>query len=153
MASCAARRKLANAMRLATAFVCVLGLTACPTQKPRAPFKPQPPVTHSSGLITQVLSRGEGDEAKQGDKVTVHYVGTLVDGTTFDSSRERDQPFSFWVGKGMVIDGWDEGLLGMREGEVRKLTVPAPLGYGTQAKKGIPPNSTLVFEVELLDLK
>lgn len=134
-------------------LVLLLVLLACPAQKPRAPHTPQAPVTHPSGLVTQILAPGEGDEAKQGDKVTVHYVGTLADGTKFDSSRDRDQPFSFWVGKGMVIDGWDEGLLGMREGEVRKLTVPAKLGYGSQEKKGIPANSTLVFEVELLDIR
>ncbi|MBL9038020.1 MAG: FKBP-type peptidyl-prolyl cis-trans isomerase [Archangium sp.] len=104
-------------------------------------------------MVTQVLAPGDGDEAKKGDKITVHYVGTLLDGGVFDSSRAKNQPFAFWVGEGQVIRGWDDGLLGMKEGEVRRLIVPPVLGYGDEAKPGIPAKSTLVFEVELLDVR
>lgn len=122
------------------------------TPKPAGP--PQPPRTTASGLTIQVLRPGEGDAAKVKDKVTVHYVGTLQkDGSTFDSSRGRDQPFMFWLGENMVIAGWEEGVLGMQEGELRKLTIPPDLGYGTEAKPGIPKGSTLVFEIELLDIR
>ncbi len=114
---------------------------------------PQAPITRASGLIIQVLKSGAGDEAKKGDKVSVHYVGTLRDGAKFDSSRDRDQPFSFWVGERQVIEGWDEGILGMREGELRRLTIPPALGYGTDAKPGIPAGSTLLFDVELMDVR
>jgi FKBP-type peptidyl-prolyl cis-trans isomerase len=120
---------------------------------PKPVAVPRAPVTTESGLVVQVLAPGDGDEAKSGDKVTVHYIGTLTDGTKFDSSRDRDQPFSFWVGEHQVIEGWDEGILGMREGEKRKLTVPPNLGYGSEKKPGIPPGSTLVFEVELIDVR
>lgn len=119
----------------------------------KAPAGPQTAVTRPSGLITQVLRAGDGAEAKAGDKVSVHYVGTLKDGTKFDSSRDRDTEFSFWVGEKQVIEGWDEGILGMREGELRRLTIPAALAYGSDAKPGIPANSTLVFEVELVNVR
>ncbi len=133
-------------------LVAVFLLGSCkPASKPAGP--PQAPVTRPSGLIIQILKAGEGAEAKSGDKVKVHYVGTLKDGTKFDSSRDRDQPFLFWVGEHQVIEGWDEGVLGMREGELRRLTIPPALGYESQAKPKIPPNSTLIFEVELLDVR
>ncbi|MCU0700830.1 MAG: FKBP-type peptidyl-prolyl cis-trans isomerase [Myxococcaceae bacterium] len=100
-----------------------------------------------------MLAPGDGDAAKKGDKISLHFVGTLLDGGVFDSSRARGQPFSFWVGEGQVVPGLDQGLLGMREGEVRRITIPPALGYGLEAKPKIPPNSTLVFEVELLDVR
>lgn len=94
---------------------------------------------------------GTGPEAKAGQKVTVHYVGTLTDGSKFDSSRDRGQGFDFKLGAGQVIKGWDQGVAGMKVGGVRKLTIPPELGYGAGGYPPvIPPNSTLVFEVELL---
>jgi peptidylprolyl isomerase len=97
------------------------------------------------------LRVGHGAVAKNGDSVRVHYVGTLADGTKFDSSRDRGQPFDFPLGAGQVIPGWDEGVAGMRVGGLRKLIVPAALGYGAQgAGDKIPPNATLIFTIELL---
>lgn len=122
-------------------------------ETPKAELKPQPPKTTASGLTIQVLREGSGDPAQLKDKVTVHYVGTLQkDGSQFDSSRDRE-PFMFWLGENMVIPGWEEGVLGMKEGELRKLTIPPDLGYGNDAKPGIPKNSTLVFEIELVDIR
>ena len=107
--------------------------------------------TSSSGLKYEDLAVGEGEQAKAGQTVTVHYTGWLVDGKKFDSSKDREQPFSFTLGRGQVIKGWDEGVQGMKVGSKRKLTIPAALGYGSRGAAGvIPPNATLIFEVELL---
>jgi FKBP-type peptidyl-prolyl cis-trans isomerase len=96
---------------------------------------------------------GKGVAAKAGDKVTVQYVGTLMDGTEFDSSRKRDKPFDFVLGKGRVIKGWDQGVAGMKVGGKRKLTIPPELAYGARgAPPKIAPNSTLQFEIELLEV-
>ena len=104
-----------------------------------------------SGLKIEELSMGAGDVADKGNQVRVHYTGWLTDGTKFDSSVDRKQPFDFTLGQGMVIQGWDEGVAGMQVGGKRKLTIPPQLGYGAQGAGGvIPPNATLVFEVELL---
>lgn len=109
------------------------------------------PVTTASGLIIEDLTVGSGDEACAGQEVTVHYTGWLTDGTKFDSSKDRDDPFVFPLGSGRVIRGWDEGVQGMKIGGTRKLTIPPDLGYGPRGAGGvIPPNATLVFEVELL---
>ena len=110
-------------------------------------------VTMSDGLQTQDLTVGNGKEAKAGDTVTVNYLGTLENGTKFDSSYDRNQPFTTQIGVGAVIKGWDEGIPGMKIGGKRKLIVPAQLGYGAQSAGTIPPNSVLVFEVELLGIK
>lgn len=97
---------------------------------------------------------GKGTEAKAGDTVKVHYVGTLPDGKEFDASKKHGQPFEFELGAGRVIKGWDQGVAGMKIGGKRKLTVPPSLGYGARgAPPVIPPNSTLIFEVELLEVK
>jgi FKBP-type peptidyl-prolyl cis-trans isomerase FkpA len=110
-----------------------------------------PANTTASGLVIEDLSVGAGEPAAAGRRVTVHYTGWLVDGTKFDSSRDRGDPFVFPLGGRHVIAGWDEGVQGMRVGGVRKLTIPPALGYGARGAGGIiPPNATLVFEVELL---
>jgi FKBP-type peptidyl-prolyl cis-trans isomerase len=97
---------------------------------------------------------GTGDEAKKGKTVSVHYTGWLTDGKKFDSSKDRGQPFSFPLGAGHVIRGWDDGVAGMKVGGKRKLTIPPDLGYGARGAGGaIPPNSTLIFEVELLGVR
>jgi FKBP-type peptidyl-prolyl cis-trans isomerase FkpA len=107
--------------------------------------------TTESGLIYEDITPGEGDEATAGRMVSVHYTGWLTDGTKFDSSKDRNDPFTFPLGAGHVIKGWDEGVQGMKAGGVRKLTIPPQLGYGARGAGGvIPPNATLVFEVELL---
>lgn len=103
-------------------------------------------------LKIEVLQEGTGQEAKDGDKITAHYIGWLEDGTKFDSSLDRGQPFSFILGAGQVIKGWDLGILGMKIGEKIKLTIPSELGYGEGGVGSIPPNSTLIFEVELLSI-
>ncbi len=107
--------------------------------------------TTASGLIIEELTVGNGAEAVAGQYVSVHYTGWLTDGTKFDSSKDRGDPFEFPLGAGHVIKGWDEGVQGMKVGGARKLTIPANLGYGARGAGGvIPPNATLVFEVELL---
>ncbi len=106
-----------------------------------------------SGLGIEEITAGDGAVATAGQRVTVHYTGWLTDGTKFDSSKDRNDPFEFWLGKGQVIRGWDEGVQGMKIGGTRKLTIPPQLGYGARGAGGvIPPDATLVFEVELLGI-
>lgn len=105
-------------------------------------------------LIIEDVTLGTGSEAKEGNFITVNYSGTLLDGTKFDSSYDRGEPFSFTLGAGEVITGWDQGFNGMKVGGKRKLTIPSHLGYGERGAGAlIPPNSTLVFEVELLKVE
>lgn len=93
-------------------------------------------------------------EVKSGDTITAHYTGTLMDGTKFDSSVDRGQPFTTEIGVGRVIKGWDQGIIGMKVGGKRKLTIPGDLAYGVQGSPpAIPPNATLIFDIELLDVK
>ena len=107
----------------------------------------------SGGLKYQDMKVGDGELAESGMNVSVHYTGRLTNGTKFDSSVDRGRPFSFVLGNGDVIRGWDEGVKGMRVGGKRKLTIPPDLGYGSDDKGVIPPNSTLVFDVELLGVQ
>jgi peptidylprolyl isomerase len=107
--------------------------------------------TTDSGLQYEDIVEGTGAMPQPGQRVTVHYTGTLEDGTKFDSSRDRGRPFSFQIGVGQVIKGWDEGVGTMRVGGQRKLVIPPELGYGARGAGGvIPPNATLIFDVELL---
>lgn len=108
-------------------------------------------VTTPSGLKYIDTQVGSGASPTPGRKVTVHYTGYLTDGTKFDSSVDRGSPFQFIIGTGTVIQGWDEGVMTMKVGGKRRLTIPAKLGYGSRGAGGvIPPNATLIFDVELL---
>lgn len=107
----------------------------------------------STGVKTEDITVGTGEAAAPGDIVTVHYVGQLTDGKVFDSSRDRGQPFTFELGAGQVIKGWDEGVVGMKVGGTRRLTIAPDFGYGSSAVGPIPANSTLVFDVELLSVE
>ena len=103
---------------------------------------------------SEILKEGDGAVATSGQTVTVHYVGTLTNGTKFDSSRDRGQGFTFKLGAGQVIQGWDKGVAGMKIGELRKLTIPSDMAYGDRGfPPVIPADATLIFEVELLGLK
>jgi len=110
-------------------------------------------MTTESGLRYEDIVVGTGPSPQSGQEVTVHYTGTLEDGTKFDSSLDRGQPFKFKIGLGQVIKGWDEGVMTMKVGGKRKLVIPPQLGYGRRGVGPIPPNSTLVFEVELLEVQ
>ncbi|NBU63931.1 MAG: FKBP-type peptidyl-prolyl cis-trans isomerase [Chloroflexia bacterium] len=110
-------------------------------------------VTTPTGLQYQDITVGTGASPVHGKQVTVHYTGTLVDGKKFDSSRDHNAPFTFIIGVGQVIKGWDEGVASMKVGGRRILTIPADLGYGARGAGGvIPPNATLIFDVELLSV-
>ena len=111
-------------------------------------------MTTPSGLKCEDLQQGTGEAAKRGDTIEVHYTGWLTDGTKFDSSKDRGKPFTFQLGAGRVIKGWDEGVAGMKVGGKRKLTIPPELGYGARgAGNVIPTHAELVFEVELLRIQ
>jgi len=135
----------------------VITETPAPVVTPPAAGPPPstaPTVTTRSGLRYQILKKGGGPAAKAKDKPSVHYTGWLADGKKFDSSLDRDQSFEFTLGEGQVIQGWDEGVQGMHIGEKRRLTIPPKLGYGENGAGGvIPPNATLIFDVELLKIR
>jgi FKBP-type peptidyl-prolyl cis-trans isomerase len=134
-------------------LVIAIMFTACATNKTTEKNKGGMIMT-ATGLQYQILTVGDGPVAKAGNNVSVHYTGWLMDGTKFDSSVDRNQPFEFTVGAGQVIKGWDEGVAGMKVGEKRVLVIPPELGYGTRGAGGvIPPNATLKFEVELLKIR
>ena len=110
--------------------------------------------TTASGLSYEDTVEGTGVSPQAGQTAVVHYTGRLTNGSVFDSSRNRGQPFEFTIGRGQVIKGWDEGVASMKVGGQRTLTIPPDLGYGPRGAGGvIPPNATLVFDVELLDVK
>jgi peptidylprolyl isomerase len=126
-------------------------LDAESTPEPPSDMTDETLITTDSGLQYVDLVEGTGAMPQAGQRVTVHYTGTLEDGTKFDSSRDRGRPFSFQIGVGQVIKGWDEGVGTMRVGGRRKLVIPSELGYGSRGAGGvIPPNATLLFDVELL---
>lgn len=111
-------------------------------------------ITTSSGLKYTDIEVGDGKSPLSGQGVSVHYTGTLEDGTKFDSSHDRNSPFNFTIGIGRVIPGWDEGVMSMKVGGKRKLVIPPDLGYGARGAGGvIPPNATLIFDVELLAIR
>jgi FKBP-type peptidyl-prolyl cis-trans isomerase len=136
----------------------VASCTDDPPPKTAANVEPSGKASDSYGNLTAIpkvekedLVVGTGAEAKSGSAVKVDYTGTLVDGTKFDSSKDRGQPLSFVIGAGQVIKGWEQGVVGMKVGGRRKLTIPSELAYGREGRPpSIPPNSTLVFDIELL---
>ena len=156
-------------MRFVRSFLAVtLVLGACrekvpepdPPPKPAQPSEaqpsaePEPEPPKVTELVKADLKEGKGTAAKTGDTVSVHYTGTLLSGKKFDSSLDRGEPFEFKLGAGAVIKGWDDGVVGMKPGGKRKLTIPADKAYGKSGRPPtIPPNSPLVFEIELLDIK
>ena len=138
-------------MTVALAGLCLLPAALIAVQADKKEGKV---TTTPSGLKYEDLKEGDGPAAKKGDTVEVHYTGWLKDGKKFDSSVDRGEPFSFQLGAGRVIKGWDEGVAGMKVGGKRKLTIPPELGYGARGAGGvIPPNAELTFEVELLRIR
>lgn len=145
----------------------VASASAAPGDKSKPAPKTKPPaakpaakasaatktVTTKSGLQYQDIKVGKGKSPKLGQTVVVHYTGWLTNGKKFDSSRDRNEPFEFPIGVSAVIQGWDEGVMTMKVGGRRKLTIPSKLGYGPSGNGPIPPNATLIFDVELLGIK
>ncbi len=124
-----------------------------PTATPQPVIDDTGATTTASGLKYIDIVEGTGPSPQTGQRITVHYTGTLTNGSKFDSSVDTGQPYEFPIGRGEVIKGWDEGLMTMKVGGKRKLIVPPDLAYGKRGRPGIPPNSTLLFEVELLGIK
>jgi FKBP-type peptidyl-prolyl cis-trans isomerase FkpA len=150
---------------LSSTFLILLGMGGCKCKPDNAGTTPSTSATPSTTTPTESAAEvtelkiedikvGDGAVAEAGKQVSVHYTGTLTDGTKFDSSVDRKDPFTFSLGAGQVIKGWDEGVKGMKIGGKRKLTIPPSMGYGEAGAGGvIPPNATLIFDVELLDIK
>ncbi len=140
-------------MKVLTPFlILALLLSACGTTA--EPANDDTTMTQQTELLIEDLTEGTGEASKAGDTLSVHYTGTLEDGTKFDSSRDRGEPFEFVVGGGYVIKGWDEGMVGMKVGGTRKLTIPSDMGYGDYGVPGaIPGGATLIFDVELMEIK
>ena len=133
----------------------LLLMAGCASHMPHSGFDVATPntVTTASGLKYIDMKIGSGASPTKGSEVTVHYTGTLENGNKFDSSVDRGAPFVFTIGTGIVISGWDEGVMGMKEGGKRRLIVPPSLGYGNRrVGNDIPPNSTLIFDIELLEV-
>lgn len=124
-----------------------------PAPAPTPSAAPAAAADRITELKKEDLKVGKGAAAKKGDRVKVHYTGTLLDGTKFDSSRDRDDPFTFTLGAGEVIKGWDEGVAGMKAGGRRKLTIPSDMAYGKRGSPPkIPPDAPLEFDIELLEI-
>ncbi|MBF2054823.1 MAG: FKBP-type peptidyl-prolyl cis-trans isomerase [Candidatus Sericytochromatia bacterium] len=145
-------------MPLALAAVVLLSANQCQEQAEGQKMSTETQANANSqsvpaGLQIEDIKIGTGAEAMPGKDVDVHYTGTLTNGQKFDSSKDRGEPFTFSLGAGQVIQGWDKGVAGMKEGGVRKLTIPPELAYGNRQIGPIPANSTLIFEVELLKVK
>ena len=134
-------------MNRATAFLLLLGLAAC------GGGAEPPTAANDAPLVSLDVVVGDGPVAEVGDTVTVDYVGRLTDGTEFDNSYARGEPFTFTIGQGRVIRGWDQGVPGMRVGGQRRLTIPPGLAYGSSPPPGIPSNATLTFDIELLSIQ
>lgn len=142
--------KLTLVLLLGTAVLLSAGRCGGPEGEQQSQMQQQ---AIAKGLKMEDVKVGTGAEAVAGKEVVVHYTGTLTNGEKFDSSKDRGTPFTFNLGAGQVIQGWDQGVAGMKVGGVRKLTIPPELGYGSRQVGPIPANSTLLFEVELLDVK
>lgn len=124
-----------------------------PPAQPEPTKKMNNKIPDATELKIEDIKKGTGPEVKSGDTISINYKGTLTDGTQFDSSYDRGEPFETQIGVGKVIKGWDEGVIGMKVGGKRRLIIPPELGYGSQDMGTIPPNSTLIFEVELMAIK
>lgn len=131
----------------------IFGLNGTTSQGPATQPSPQAVAATSQKLQIQDEKIGTGPAVKKGDTVKINYVGTLTNGTKFDASADHGGPFVTQIGVGQVIKGWDEGIIGMKVGGKRKLVIPPSLGYGDQATGSIPPNSTLIFQVELVGIQ
>jgi FKBP-type peptidyl-prolyl cis-trans isomerase len=154
-------RTLSHVLALLVSLLVSLGASGCNKRVDelgRSDFVPSEasPSTEPPGPATLQIEDvvvGKGREVVSGDNVSVHYTGTLMSGKKFDSSRDRGKPFEFQVNMGRVIKGWDQGIMGMKVGGKRKLTIPASLAYGDKEQPGIPANSGLKFDLELLSIK
>lgn len=136
---------------LLSAYLLAGGGASCsPKQEASQSEKPMSETQNASSMKIEEIKAGTGATPAKGDTVVVHYTGWLTNGQKFDSSKDRNEPFSFTLGVGQVIKGWDEGFAGMKEGGQRKLTIPPEMGYGQRNVGPIPANSTLIFEVELI---